>query len=91
MLSYAIWGVVSLVAASWLLAATIIMLCRDKVFKPLTLAPYFVSGVLLFWWATVSLLHVLQVDLPWLADLALLLLFFIHAALLIVGVWRSVR
>ncbi len=91
MLSYAIWGLVSLVAASWLFAAAIIILCRDKVFKPLTLAPYVVSGVLLFWWATVSLLRVLQVDLPWLVDFALLLLFLVHSVLLIVGVWRNVR
>ncbi|MEH8017156.1 hypothetical protein MN202_07930 [Rheinheimera muenzenbergensis] len=91
MLSYAIWGLVSLVAASWLFAASIIMLRRDKVFNPLTLAPYVVSGVLLLWWAAVSLLHVLQVDLPWLVDLALLLLFLVHAVLLTVGVWRSVR
>ncbi len=91
MLSYAIWGAVSLVAASWLFAAAIIMLCRDKVFNPLTLAPYVLSGGLLLWWATVSLLHVLQVDLPWLADFALLLMFFVHSVLLILGVWRSVR
>lgn len=91
MLSYAIWGVVSLVAASWLFAAAIIMLCRDKVFKPLTLTPYVLSGGLLFWWATVSILRVLQVDLPWWGDFALLLLFLVHSVLLIVGVWRSVR
>lgn len=91
MLSYAIWGLVSLVAASWFFAAAIILLCHDKVFNPLTLAPYTVSAALLFWWATVSLLHVLQIDLPWPVDLTLLLLFLVHAVLLIVGVWRSVR
>lgn len=91
MLSYMFWGIVSLVAASWLFSAAVILLCRGKVFQPFTLAPYLLGGSLLLWWAAVSLLHLLQIDLLWQADLALFFLILVHSVMLAVGVWRNVR